>query len=304
MTKVNSGIRGIFKEAGKDAIKKNRDKIDKSSPEGGCDGIDKIANNGFEVDFSSLPFDASKIDEFSKLGENLLKNIKDSKTCDSECIYNKRLIVLHNEMKQIEKSYEKIPNQLREAQKAYYSHKKNGNYIDFEKKNVDNILGNRIGYIQRKFNIYKTVLKNIDKEGDPVQKGQMVQYLKDLEVMYDKEYMNLNDKSVHDREKFKIADRNNIHHQHGINSFKKYNFIIFIFILISTMIYFMIFLYVYQEYKSLNLIFRRIGILGPLLLLYAFVLGVYIYISEESFIPSFRPFESSTVNSNIESKKK
>ena len=63
-------------------------------------------------------------------------------------------------------------------------------------------------------------------------------------------------------------------------------------IVISTVFYFILFLYIYQEYKTVDLIFSRIRILGPLLILYLIVMSVYIYISDESFIPHFNFFSS------------
>lgn len=288
----NDGISDIFKNAGKSAIEKNRKRINESSPEGGCDGIDGIAKNGFPVTIES-PFDEKKLNEFMKMGQTAMKQLNNMETCDSDCRYNQKLMRLQKNLKTIERQYEEIPNRLREAQKQYYLHKRNTNYTDFEKGNVDKILSDRIGIFQRKFSIYKSVLKKIDKEGDPVQKGKMIQYLNELETMYENEHNQLHTQNIQDREKFKIADRNNVYYQIGINQFKKYNFMLFTFTAISTLFYFITFLYIYQEYKTVDLIVGRIRILGPLLLLYFIVLGVYIYISDESFIPHFSLFSSS-----------
>lgn len=292
MVNADDGISGIFKNAGKSAIEKNRKQIDESSPEGGCDGLDNIDKNGFRVKIDSPFVDEKKLDEIMKMGQRTMKKLGEMDTCDVDCRYNQKLLVLQKNLKSAETQYEEIPNRLRNAQKQFYLHKRGVNYTDFEKGNVDKILSDRIGIFRRKFSIYKSVLKKIDKEGDPVQKGKMIQYLNELETMYANENNHLHTQNIQDREKFKIADRNNVYYQIGINQFKKYNFMLFAFTAISTVFYFITFLYVYQEYKTFDQIISRIRILGPLLILHFVVLGVYIYISDESFIPHFNFFSS------------
>lgn len=292
MANAGNGISDIFKNAGKKAIEQNKKRINESSPEGGCAGLDSFAKNGLPVKIESPFGDENKLDEYMKMGQDAMKKLSEMETCDHNCRYNQKLLVLQNNLKSVEKQYEEIPNRLRNAQKQFYLHKRGVNYTDFEKGNVNKILSDRIGIFKRKFSIYKSVLKKIDKEGDPVQKGKMIQYLNELETMYGNENNQLHTKNIHDREKFKIADRNNVYYQIGINQFKKYNFMLFAFTVISTIVYFITFLYIYQEYKTMDLIVNRIRILGPLLILYFIVMGVYIYISDESFVPHFSFFSS------------
>lgn len=290
--KADQGIQSMIQNLSKDAINKNKERVKKEMANNGgdvCGSFDKLANEGIKVDLSSMP---KEITELANVSSSIMKNYDIDTTCTGDCRYEQELAIKKGVMTSMERLYELVPSFLRTAQKNYYNFKRDTTYEDYQKKNVDAILGDRINDIERKFATYSSILKKIDKEGDPVQKEVMIQYLNELENKYEREYEELENTNIKDREKFKIADRNNIYHEIEIESFKKYNFLLFVALVICVIIYLLIFLYVFQEYKTIDMILRRLQIVMPLLILYSLVIGIYIYISETSLIPSFRPFVS------------
>lgn len=298
---ADQGIQSMIKKISKDVINENKEKIKKEiSKNGGdaCIGIDKMANEGIPVDLSSAP---KELIELANNTSSIMKNYDIDTTCTGDCRYEQQLAIKKGQMTAMERLYELVPSFLRSTQKDYYNFKRDTTYEDYQKDNVNAILGDRINDIERKFATYSSILKKIDSEGDPVQKETMIQYLNDLENKYEREYEELENTNIKDREKFKIADRNNVYHEIEINSFQKYNFLLFIVLIVCIIIYLLIFLYVFQEYKTIDLIIRRVQIVMPLLILYGLVVGIYIYISETSIIPSFRPFLSNdrTTSRNV-----
>lgn len=280
-----------------DAIK---NAIDEKKDELNADQRDAMEQCGdsmskFKIDMGDVMKDY--LGEFDKVLKNS-KELQSKMNCDGDCQYEREKQIRHQQLLNAEKAYENAPKKLRDYQKKYYDfvEREGTNYNTFQKEQVDDILRTNINDYKRRFSIYSDILKSIATEEDPVRKGNMTKYLEDLQTMYNKEYQQREYDEIENREKYKIADRTNIYHQLGVENFKKYNFILLSLVCLFTGVYFFMFLYVYQEYKSLDMVWNRIRTAMPALILYSMVIVIYSYTSNTSIIPKMAPSLSKPKN--------
>jgi len=247
-----------------------------------------------------------ELEETFKKGVKLIDTLSKEGTlnCDEKCLYKKNKEKLQQEMDYAERMYKSAPRMLRTSQEKYYTftqEKEGTTYDMFQKQEVERALKGKIDEYYKRFDKYAKILTLLAEESDETRKAEMTAHLKNLQVMYENEINNKQSEIFESQEIYKIADREAFYMNEAINLFRTFNMITFFIYFLCISLYFVTFLYVYQEYKSLSLLKTRIFRMLPFILIGVIGIITYIYFSETHlFMKSSKPNIDHTPKDNTD----
>lgn len=246
-----------------------------------------------------------ELEKTFKKGVELIDTLSKEGTlhCDEECLYQKNKEKLKQQMSFAKRMYKSAPKLLRDSQEKYYTftQEKDGiTYDMFQKKEVEKVLKAKINQYQKRFDEYAKMLSLIDEEKDETRKSEMKSHLQKLQTMHENEIETKENELFESQEIYKIADRETYYLNESILFFRTLNTISFVIYFVSILLYFITFLYVYQEYKSLSLLKTRIFRMLPFIVVGVLGILIYIYFSENQLFD--RPNIDHSPENNIDSK--
>jgi hypothetical protein len=247
-----------------------------------------------------------ELEETFKKGVKLIDTLSKEGTlnCDEKCLYQKNKEKLKQDMSFAERMYKSAPKLLRDSQERYYTftqEQEGTTYDMFQKKEVDRVLKKKIDQYQKRFNEYAKIVSLIAEESNETRKSEMKSHLQNLQTMHENEINTKENKLFESQEIYKIADRETYYLNESIVLFRTLNIITFIIYFACISLYFVTFLYVYQEYKSTTLVKTRLFRMLPFILVGIGGLLLYIYFSENKLFgnPNIDHSPENNIDSSI-----